>query len=393
MQIHEESILVYRDLKKADYPIFKHKVSIKIWFDFSPKVLISFGDYNVEPYTVKMLDSEGNIFHSSEIETGFFTYAYRRWITDTNILVYDKNGSEVASFNLIEKIKSGKVIIALESSSLGDTIAWIPYVNKFAEDHNCSNVIVTTFWNHLFESEYDKIQFKHPGYRVDDIDVIIGIGWYIEDDVNYHKVDPRICPLQKVAADILGVDYIGEIKPRIKRTISQRPTDKKYICIGTESTAAAKHWNYPNGWQELVDRFKEIGYEIILIHRQGNFLSGVIDKTGDLPIEDRVSDILNCEFFIGISSGLSWLSWGLNVPVVLISGFTDKFCEFSDKTLRIINEDKCHGCFNRVEHKFDKGDWMWCPEHKDTDRHFECTKSITPDQVFSLIKEWEFFNP
>jgi len=75
--------------------------------------------------------------------------------------------------------------------------------------------------------------------------------------------------------------------------------------------------------------------------------------------------------------------------VVMISGFTQPFCEFSDKTLRIINEDVCHGCFNKTEHKFDKGDWWWCPEHKNTDRHFECTKSITPEQVFQSVIKWD----
>jgi len=388
MQIHSESVLIYKDLKKNDYPLFKHKIKIKIWFDYSPKVFIEFGDYNVEPYRVYMRDSSGNIFHTSEITTGIFTYAYRRWIDDTTITVHDRNGTEVANFNLRDKIRSGKVIICLESSSLGDTLAWMPYANKFIEENNCSDVTVTTFWNHIFD--YDNIRFKPPGYMENDVDVIIGIGWYIEDDINYHRNDPRTCPLQKVASDILGVDYIGEIKPKIKRIVRDRPTDKRYVCIGTESTAAAKHWNLEGGWQTLVNLMKESEYEVAIIHKQGNFLSNVIDRTGDFPIEDRISDLINCEFFIGISSGLSWLAWALDVPVVMISGFTHKFCEFSDKTLRIINEDKCHGCFNSTENKFDRGDWLWCPKHKGTDRQFECTTSITPEQVFQSIRDWNF---
>lgn len=387
MQIHEESILIYKDLKKSDYPLFKHKIKIKIWFDYSPKVLIEFGDYNVEPYRVYMKNYDGTIFHMSDITTGIFTYAYRRWIVDTIITVHDKNGVEVANFDLRDKIKSGKVLIALESSSLGDNLAWMPYVNKFIEDNNCSDATVTTFWNNIFD--YDNIRFKPPGYREDDIDVLIGIGWYIEDDINYHRVDPRICPLQKVASDILGVEYVGEIKPRIKRIVKERPTNRRYVCIGTESTAAAKHWNREGGWQTLVNLLSESGYDIAIIHKQGNFLTNVIDKTGDLPIEDRISDLINCDFFIGISSGLSWLAWALDVPVVMISGFTHKFCEFSDKTLRIINEDKCHGCFNDTENKFDRGDWLWCPKHKGTDRQFECTTSISPEQVFESIKNWD----
>jgi hypothetical protein len=38
--------------------------------------------------------------------------------------------------------------------------------------------------------------------------------------------------------------------------------------------------------------------------------------------------------------------------------------------------------------KLDAGDWNWCPDHKGTERQFECTKSITSEMV---IKELEKF--
>ena len=83
--------------------------------------------------------------------------------------------------------------------------------------------------------------------------------------------------------------------------------------------------------------------------------------------------------FVGISSGLSWLSWALGVPTILISGFTETFQEMKNDVIRIINEDVCHGCF--AKHLFDKSDWNWCPEHKGTSRQFECSKTITFDMV------------
>jgi autotransporter strand-loop-strand O-heptosyltransferase len=128
-----------------------------------------------------------------------------------------------------------------------------------------------------------------------------------------------------------------------------------------------------------------LGYSVVVIQKQSTTLKNVIDRTGDLPLEDRISDLLGCEFFIGIGSGLSWLAWALNTPVVMISGFSQPFFEFSDNTLRIINTNVCHGCFNNPDHKFDKGDWWWCPEHKNTSRHFECTKTITPKEVLRQI--------
>ena len=37
----------------------------------------------------------------------------------------------------------------------------------------------------------------------------------------------------------------------------------------------------------------------------------------------QTSNQYNCEFFIGLGSGLSWLAWGLNKDVVFIDGEFD----------------------------------------------------------------------
>ena len=42
--------------------------------------------------------------------------------------------------------------------------------------------------------------------------------------------------------------------------------------------------------------------------------------------------------------------------------------------------------YNNPNHKFDKGDWDWCPEHKNTPRHFECHRGIKSDKVIDMIK-------
>jgi ADP-heptose:LPS heptosyltransferase len=41
-----------------------------------------------------------------------------------------------------------------------------------------------------------------------------------------------------------------------------------------------------------------------------------------------MSCISNSEFFIGLSSGLSWLAWTLNKEVIMISNFTEENHEF-----------------------------------------------------------------
>jgi autotransporter strand-loop-strand O-heptosyltransferase len=103
-----------------------------------------------------------------------------------------------------------------------------------------------------------------------------------------------------------------------------------------------------------------------------------------------ISVINHSEFFIGLSSGLSWLAWGLGKEVVMISNFTQPDHEFTINCTRITNKKVCNGCWNNPEFTFDKGDWNWCPVHKGTERQFECHTSITPkmviDQIQHLIK-------
>ena len=105
---------------------------------------------------------------------------------------------------------------------------------------------------------------------------------------------------------------------------------------------------------------------------------GVI-KIKDKTLEEVGSILKGSIGFVGIGSGLSWFSWTLNVPTILISGFSDPIQEMQKDVIRIINKNVCNGCF--FKHTFDPGDWNWCPEHKGSQRQFECTKSITFDMV------------
>ena len=38
-------------------------------------------------------------------------------------------------------------------------------------------------------------------------------------------------------------------------------------------------------------------------------------------------------------------------------------------------------------------DFLWCPRHKGTDRHFECTRLISAEQVITTIKKIPTFRP
>jgi autotransporter strand-loop-strand O-heptosyltransferase len=153
------------------------------------------------------------------------------------------------------------------------------------------------------------------------------------------------------------------------------------------STAQAKFWNNPDGWDKVTEYLNSLGYDVVSIDKLNNIGSSSyinkipsksIDKTGDLPISDRINDLHFCEFFIGLGSGLSWLAWMVNKPVILISGFSDPKSEFYTP-YRVHNKNVCNSCWNDTSFKFDIGKWDWCPRNKD----FECSSNIT----FEMVKE------
>ena len=83
----------------------------------------------------------------------------------------------------------------------------------------------------------------------------------------------------------------------------------------------------------------------------------------------------------------------MNKPVAMISNFTEDWTEFDlncEDYIRIVNKNSCHGCFNKIgiNHEFDSLDWYWCPLHKETEREFECHKTITPEMVYKQIERW-----
>lgn len=334
---------------------------------------------NIEnEFDVKFYDNE-NLVHSSTLKCNMWTRVNRKYFTNWNIKVYDKE--ELVFEDKID-LKNKKVYISIDSKSLGDTIAWIPYLEEFRKKHGCK-LIASTFWNHFFEKTYENIEFINPGEVVHNLYAMYSIGWFY--DVNGEPELPNTISLQKAASNILGLEH-KEIKPDLYFLPKESPYEEKYVTIAPHSTAALKFWNNATGWQEVVDFLKENEYKVINISKEGCDLKGV-ESLSDYSIENTMNVIHHSEFMIGLSSGLSWLAWALGKHVVMISNFTEKDHEFTKNCTRIINENVCNGCWNKSEFKFDKGDWNWCPINKGTNKQFECHKEITGNMVIEKIKD------
>jgi autotransporter strand-loop-strand O-heptosyltransferase len=291
------------------------------------------------------------------------------------------------------------ILINLPPGTLGDSIGWFSYVPQWLVEHPGSKLTcrIQRRMIPLFSPGYPDITFlpceesldASKGYYA-----TYHLGLFYKDTEHVcAPCDHRLVGLHRTAAYILGLDPL-EHRPRIQPDFKGRPIEQPYVCIATQATTQPKYWNNPTGWIELIAWLKEQGYRVICIdavkaHGDGTHYNtipwGCEDQTGDRPLIERVRWLRHAEFFVGLSSGLSWLAWAAGCPVVLISGFTHPINEFYTPH-RVINYHTCNSCWNDSRHDFDNNDFLWCPRHAGTSRQFECTRLITTDLVKRVIQ-------
>jgi autotransporter strand-loop-strand O-heptosyltransferase len=276
-----------------------------------------------------------------------------------------------------------RTLIKMVTKSLGDTIGSSPYWEEYRKSSG-DDVYVSCNYVDFFQEIYPNIKFIPWGF----------LNTKLFDKTFYLNFDFSK-PLQKGASDQLGLEW-KEIRPKVFFKPQKRPIDKKYVVLASQSTCQSRYWNNPGAWEKLVGRLNGIGLEVVSLDQHKVF--GVegwfneipknsIDKTG-LPLEEVMNYIYHSEFFVGLSTGIMWLSHALNKHVVVVSGSTHDWCESTIDITRVINKKVCHGCFNEPDKSpFDYGDWLWCPHHKGTKDHFICSKSITVEMVIEEMKK------
>ena len=293
------------------------------------------------------------------------------------IRVSRKDGSLVHEERFDPKGK--KVVVHIDSRSMGDILAWVPYAEEFRKKWDCE-VFVDTFSNHFFTGRYPNLKFFEPtGPAPEDVYARFSIG-VRDDNADHNRNNWRTVPLQKVASDYLGLEY-REIRPEIRNVAPAQDLPSPYVTIAEHSTMMNKYWLYPDGWQTVVDFLNDRGYSVVAVSREKTALKNIIDRT-DRPIEETMANMAGARLHIGTSAGPSWMAWALGVKNIVIAGSSERWEEMQD-CIRIINEDVCHGCGNDPKHFYDRGNRFWCPR----DKKFECSRSILPATVVEEIKK------
>lgn len=266
------------------------------------------------------------ICKSNQVALANYNQCYNDWIID----IYQNNQLiESNVFDVTNKV----VFIKMDATALGDNIAWIPYVEEFRKTRNCI-VICSTFFNDLFKDIYPDILFVKPNTNVDNIYAQYYVGATYDNNIKYSPVNADSVPLQEISSAILKLPSV-ELRPPLELLFNKTKQHKKYVCISEYASHENKHWKYNNGWQIIVDYLNSIDYDVYIISKEPTTLNNVINLTGNISLIQRAQTLRNADFFIGLSSGLSWLSWAVNTHVFMISDVTPPHHEFKSNITRV----------------------------------------------------------
>ena len=341
---------------------------------FFEGALLNIAGISNREYDVSYSTSQTNIF-SLKQKVGMWSRPdpkfYLPWIVTASLNNELKYRHEM-------NLEGKNILIQMGSKALGDTISWMPYVEEFRKKHNC-HVICSGWWQEIFD--YPEIEFIKPGSSVNNIYAGYTVGCF-DNQLDKNPINWRDVPLQKVAADILGLEY-EPLQARLKESaLSHVPIKKPYICFSEYSTMQNKLWNRPGAWQKVIDYLVSVGYECVSISSEPSQLNNVTKHNGQ-SIQSTIEDIRNCEFYIGLNHGPIWIAHSLNIPAIMITGVSEEWNDFPNPYRIAINNEVCGiGCFNDKTLPIDRG-WNWCPRNK----NFACTGEITETMVISMIEK------
>ena len=197
---------MYEGLKKNTNPI-KEINPIKFICNYNDGAYLEVQSSLDAKFKVEFSNSLGQVEYSTELGSNMWCKTNKKYVEEYTCTVKDESGKIV----FVEKYNpTGKrVFITLESKSLGDTMAWFPYIDEFRKKWKCT-VICSTFHNNLFIEQYPDLEFVSTGATLDNIYATYRIGLFFVDgkiDYSKHKKNPTKISLLEMATDILGLEY------------------------------------------------------------------------------------------------------------------------------------------------------------------------------------------
>ncbi len=272
------------------------------------------------------------------------------------------------------------------SEQLGDNIALLPYVEEFRRQFDCkASCLIADTFRDIVKNYYPNVRLTK---NLPDDSYACFFMWAPYNLPQASTQDCTLIPLLKIGQAILRC--VPQPPKVIYTPTKPRAISEPYVCIGVQASSTYKGWLAQNGWDEVVEYLKTLGYRVLCIDRDrvcSNYgltikmPRGAEDFSGKYTLQDRINQLAYADFFIGLSSGLSWLAWAVDIPVIMISGFSEPWHEFQNP-YRVHNLFVCHGCVNKF---IEREKLPFCPRFNGKPRAFECSKKISARQVINAI--------
>ena len=350
---------------------------LKLDFNFGLRLDIPEGNFRV-----KISDSDTEQIYFDEkisgcrllsVENGFIRWHVEVFRDEEKIFTHTLN------------LEGQPVAVKFVHPVLGDTLAFMPYLQEFKKIHRCDLQILP------LEYMKDLIARLCPDIPIiDEINFKTYATYYPATVMSPFPIssgDFRKTSFTRLAGSFFGIGYL--ISKKIFEPTEPPVTDEPYVCIAVQASGTIKSWLWLGGWDIVIDYLKSLGYRVFCIDKNAEETNagftirkpeGAEDFTGNRPLLERANMLYHAKFFIGLSSGLSWLAEAVGCPVVMIAGFSQDWCEFYTP-YRVANRKVCNGCYNDIRRIVSKE----CPFHKDTPRDMECQKKISPRMVINAI--------
>ncbi len=328
---------------------------------------------------------------------------------DSGLVFYDSDVSEVVLISVekyyihwqVEVYRDGelvfghvfdpagqKICLAVTTKMLGDMLTFLPYI-PVVRDYYQAEVYVF-----IQDNMHDICKRLLPDVRLSNtVEEDTYATYLLASGLNrwgWTPIDGRMIPMTQTGQLVLG---LPEPAPKLTWPAVPRLIEEPYVCIGVQASSAIKGWHYPHGWDEVTEYLKSQGYRVLCIDRDKRVAAeepeysvempeGAEDFTGNRPLTERADMLSHAEFFVGLGSGLSWLAYTVDCPVVMIGGFSMYWTEFPTP-YRVYNRLVCNGCYNDL-----RSNWQADPcvrQKKGTEDYLKCSKMITPYMVIQAI--------
>ena len=351
---------------------------LKLDFNDGVRLEVPSGPWHV---TIGDYDSE-MVFYDADVSEKIIVSIEKYYVHWDVRVSYD--GTPV--FGHVFDMEGQKVRLIFTSWLLGDMQTFLSYV-PYVRDYYGAEVY---YW--VSESMQEAAQRLLPDIPMhEECDEDTYATFYLNAALDFPGAMPfdgRQVPMTQTGQIILGLPAPA---PKVPWPKGERLIKEPYVCIGVQGSHVGKGWLYPNGWEEVTEYLKSLGYRVLCIDKEKvmdehgyrlEMPKSAEDYTGAHPLTERLDMLTHAEFFIGLASGLSWLAYTADCPVVMIGGFSAYWCEFPTP-YRVYNRLVCNGCYNDVRVTWQEN---VCPRQvKGTEHIFECSKKITPRMVIAAI--------